>query len=160
MVELWLRKMRNNENNVMTEKQRLLKISVTVVEYIAKIDGSQFYSIIRFLLIYKLSYLLSIECLFPTQSSSDFGNFFVSYLDYRACTLLIDLLRRTTIARQLGSHSTNQSGRGSKQPPPLITHTLPSSGRMQKWLCSWNVDKTGGYLSTKGGGEGFRKVIC
>ena len=40
--------MRNNENNVMTEKQRLLKISVTVVEYIAKIDGDQFYSIFRF----------------------------------------------------------------------------------------------------------------
>ena len=40
------------------------------------------------------------------RSSSDFGNFFASYSDYRACTLLIDLLRRTTIARQLGSHST------------------------------------------------------
>ena len=39
------------------------------------------------------------------QSSSDFGNFFASYLDYRACTLLIYLLRRTTIVRQLGSHS-------------------------------------------------------
>ena len=40
------------------------------------------------------------------RSSSDFGNFFASYLDYKAGTLLIDLLRRTTIARQLGSHST------------------------------------------------------
>ena len=40
------------------------------------------------------------------RSSSDFGNFFSSYLEYRACTLLLDLLRRTTIARQLGSHST------------------------------------------------------
>ena len=40
------------------------------------------------------------------RRSSDFGNFFASYSDYRACTLLIDLLRRTTIARQLGSHST------------------------------------------------------
>ena len=45
------------------------------------------------------------RCVFPiyicNRSSSDFGNFFASYLDYRACTLLIDLLRRTTIA----SHS-------------------------------------------------------
>ena len=40
------------------------------------------------------------------RSPSDFGNFFASYLAYKAGTLLIDLLRRTTIARQLGSHST------------------------------------------------------
>ena len=42
----------------MTEKQRLFKISVTVVEYIAKIDGDQFYYIIKF---YK-SIKLLIKC--------------------------------------------------------------------------------------------------
>ena len=51
------------------------------------------------------------------RSSSDFGNFFASYFDYRACTLLIDLLRRTTIARQLGSHSITSSRGGQLTPP-------------------------------------------
>ena len=48
MVELSLRKMRNNEKNIMTEKQRQFKASVTVVENIAKIDGDQIHYIIRF----------------------------------------------------------------------------------------------------------------
>ena len=33
------------------------------------------------------------------QRSSDFGNFFASYLDYRACTLLIDLLQVNSVAK-------------------------------------------------------------